>query len=263
MSPAPSDGKVAVITGASAGIGAAAARSLARVGFSVVLGARRAERLATLAEAIEVQVGAGGPRTRARALDVTSAESVTAFLAEEPRVDLLVNNAGLASGMEPVAEASVDDWRYMYEVNVLGVLRLTRACLPALLASGDGHVVNIGSIASFETYPGGAGYTASKHALRAVTRTLRKELLGKPVRVTEICPGMVETEFSEVRFRGDKERAAAVYQGMEPLTAADIADCITWAATRPARVNIDEIVVRPRDQAAATMVHRRSPEETP
>jgi NADP-dependent 3-hydroxy acid dehydrogenase YdfG len=145
----------------------------------------------------------------------------------------------------------------MWEANVLGVMRVTRALLPALRASGDGHVINLGSTAGFETYVGGAGYTGSKHALKALTRTLRQELVGEPIRVTEVAPGMVETEFSLVRFFGDEERAKSVYRGMQPLTAEDIADCIAWVATRPSHVNIDEIVVRPRDQATSTMVHRR------
>jgi len=147
----------------------------------------------------------------------------------------------------------------MWETNVLGVMRVTRALLPALRASGDSHVINLGSTAGFETYVGGAGYTGSKHALKALTRTLRQELLGEPIRVTEVAPGMVETEFSLVRFAGDAERAKAVYRGMQPLTAEDVADCIAWVATRPSHVNIDEIVVRPRDQATSTMVHRREP----
>jgi NADP-dependent 3-hydroxy acid dehydrogenase YdfG len=144
----------------------------------------------------------------------------------------------------------------MWETNVLGTVRLTRALLPALVASGDGHIVNLGSTAAFETYAGGSGYTSAKHGLRALTRTLRLELLGRPVRVTEIDPGLVETEFSIVRFHGDRERAAAVYQGLQPLTADDVAECIRWAVTRPTHVNIDEIVLRPRAQATSTNVHR-------
>ncbi len=244
-----------MVTGASAGIGAASARALAAAGFQVVLGARRLERLREVAGEIDGAAGAG--RALALTLDVADATSVTAFAARVPRVHLLVNNAGGAHGVEPIAEARDDDWRTMWEVNVLGLMRMTRALLPALLASGDGHVVNLGSIAGFETYAGGAGYTSVKHAVRAVSRTLRLELLGKPVRVTEIDPGMVETEFSQVRFRGDQERARAVYRGMQPLTAEDVADCVVWAATRPAHVNVDEIVVRPRDQATAHHVYRR------
>jgi NADP-dependent 3-hydroxy acid dehydrogenase YdfG len=242
--------KVAVVTGASAGIGAATARGLARAGFAMVVGARRMERLEPLAAEI------GG---RAVRLDVADAVSVERFAAEVPACDLLVNNAGAAYGTDRIAEALDERWLAMYQTNVLGVLRMTRALLPALLASGGGHVVNLGSIAGFETYAGGAGYTASKHALRALTRTLRLELLGQPVRVTEIAPGLVETDFSRVRFFGDEARAKAVYQGLDPLTPEDIADCVVWAATRPPHVNIDEIVVRPRDQATATLVHRREP----
>jgi NADP-dependent 3-hydroxy acid dehydrogenase YdfG len=246
--------RIAVVTGASSGIGAATARSLATAGFHVFLGARREDRLRELAEEIASEGGSATPLP----LDITEEESVNAFAASLPEaVHLLINNAGGAKGVERI-EAAVDDkWRWMWEVNVLGTLRMTRALLPRLRASGDGHIVNVGSIAGFETYAGGAGYTGAKHAERALTRTLRLELLGEPIRVTDISPGLVETEFSLVRFGGDDERAQAVYRGMEPLTAEDVADCIAWAATRPSRVNVDEIVVRPRDQATATSVHRR------
>lgn len=256
MEDAQQSAKIAVVTGASSGIGAASARALAAAGFQVIAGARRLDRLHDLVREIEGTHGAG--RAAARTLDVTDAASVAAFAAPLPRVHLLVNNAGGALGLEPVAAARDDDWRTMWEVNVLGLMRMTRALLPALLASGDGHVMNMGSVAGFETYAGGAGYTSVKHAVRAVSRTLRLELLGQPVRVTEIDPGMAETEFSEVRFRGDHERASAVYRGLQPLTAGDVAECVVWAATRPSHVNIDEIVVRPRDQATAHHVHRRS-----
>jgi len=243
-------GKTAVVTGASAGIGAATFLALAAAGFRVVGGARRLERVERLAK----EAGGGA---RALPLDVTDPDSVAAFVAEAGEAAVLVNNAGGAVGMEPVAQAVDEKWRSMYETNVLGTMRMTRALLPALIASGDGHVINIGSIAGFESYPGGAGYTAAKHALRTLTRTLRLELVGQPVRITEIAPGLVETEFSLVRFAGDEERAAQVYEGMTPLTAEDVADCVVYAATRPPHVNIDEIVIRPRDQAAATVVHRR------
>lgn len=249
-------GKTAVVTGASSGIGAATARGLAAAGFQVVLGARRLELLRRLAAELS---GA-----RALPLDVTDPGSVAAFAAafaaDVPRLDLLVNNAGGALGHEPMAETDPGRWRTMYETNVLGTLAMIRAFLDRLIASGDGHVINVGSIAGFETYAGGSGYTGAKHALRALTRTLRLELLGQPVRVTEIAPGLVETEFSLVRFDGDRERAAAVYEGMTPLRAEDVAECIVWAATRPPHVNIDEIVVRPRDQATAHHVHRRREE---
>jgi NADP-dependent 3-hydroxy acid dehydrogenase YdfG len=241
--------RVAVVTGASSGIGAATAVRLAKEGFEVVLGARRVERLE------EVAAQCGG---RALPLDVTDAESVAAFTAAVDRVDVLVNNAGLASGLQPIAEIDESRVDTMWETNVVGLLRVTKILLPKLEATGAGHIVNLGSIAGFETYPGGAGYTATKHAVRAVSRTLRIELLGKPIRVTEIQPGLVETEFSLVRFDGDRDKAAKPYEGLTPLTGDDIADCIAWAVTRPAHVNIDELVVRPVAQASATDFARDS-----
>lgn len=252
--------KTAIVTGGSAGIGAATVRRLAADGLRVITGARRIEKLR--------QVTADHEHAHALELDVTDLESIDRFaedarrLAGNDGVHLLVNNAGAALGMESVAEAREDLWQRMYELNVMGVLRMTKALLPSLIASGDGHLINVGSIAGFETYPGGGGYTASKHALRAVTRTLRIELLGRPIRVTEVAPGLVETEFSLVRFEGDAQRADGVYSGMQPLTGEDIADCIAWAAGRPSHVNIDEILVRPRAQATATAVHRQ-PEDHP
>jgi NADP-dependent 3-hydroxy acid dehydrogenase YdfG len=249
--------KTAVVTGASSGIGEATARALAAAGYRVFLGARRLERLEELAASIGSS-GEFGGAAEALPLDVTDVESVAAFTARLPgALHLLVNNAGGALGVDRIEEARDDRWQTMWETNVMGLMRMTRALLPALEASGDGQVINIGSIAGFETYVGGAGYTAVKHAVRAFTKTLRLELLGRPVRVTEIAPGLVETEFALVRFAGDAERAKAVYRGMEPLVAGDIADCVVWAATRPSHVNIDEIVVRPRDQATATAVYRR------
>jgi len=241
--------KTAVVTGASSGIGAATARALAEAGWRVFAGARREDRLREVTDPIGAT---------AIPLDVTDPASVESFASRLPEaLHLLVNNAGGAQGVEKIDAALDDKWRWMWETNVLGTMRMTRALLPRLRASGDGHVINLGSIAGFETYVGGAGYTGAKHAERALTRTLRLELLGEPIRVTDVAPGLVETEFSLVRFSGDAERAKAVYKGMEPLTAGDVADCIVWAATRPSRVNIDEIVVRPRDQATASMVHRR------
>lgn len=248
--------KTAVVTGGSAGIGAATVRRLSRDGFRVVTGARRLDALKAVAQGLE--------NAHAVELDVTVPESIERFVAQtvelagDDGVHVLVNNAGAALGLESVAEAREDLWERMYELNVMGVLRMTKALLPSLVASGDGHLVNVGSIAGFETYPGGGGYTASKHALRAMTRTLRIELLGQPVRVTEVAPGLVETEFSLVRFENDADKAAGVYKGMQPLTGEDIADCIAWAASRPAHVNIDEILVRPRAQATATAVHREN-----
>jgi NADP-dependent 3-hydroxy acid dehydrogenase YdfG len=241
--------RTAVITGASAGIGAAAARALAAEGFDLVLGARREDRLAEIA----APLGA-----RALTLDVDDAASVDRFCAAIPSADLLVANAAFAIGMDKVADGDDARWLAMFETNVLGVLRVVRALLPKLLVApgGRGHAIIMGSTSGFEVYPGGAGYVASKHALRALTRTLRIELLGQPLRVTEISPGLVETEFATVRHGGDRTRAKAVYQGMTPLVADDVAACIAFAATRPPHVNIDEIVVRPRDQATSTQVHR-------
>jgi NADP-dependent 3-hydroxy acid dehydrogenase YdfG len=242
--------KIALVTGGSAGIGAATVRRLAAEGYAVVTGARRLERLeATIA---------GLPDARAFALDVCDNESVEAFVraAGIDRLDLLVNNAGGALGLDRIENAPLERWLEMYEMNALSIVRLVKAFLPALRSSGDGHIVNVGSIAGFETYAGGGGYTGAKHAVRALSRTLRLELLGEPIRVTEVDPGLVETDFSLVRFAGDAERAAGVYRGYQPLSAEDVADCIAWAATRPSHVNIDEIVVRPRAQATATQVHK-------
>jgi NADP-dependent 3-hydroxy acid dehydrogenase YdfG len=237
------DRRVAVITGASAGIGEATARTLAAQGFHVVAVARRADRINALAAEIS---------GTAIVADVTDGAAVDALAAQLPRVDVLVNNAGGAKGLEPVAEADLENWRWMWETNVLGTLRVTRALLPKLIDSGDGLIVTITSVAAMEIYDGGAGYTAAKHAQGALHRTLRGELLGKPVRLTEIAPGAVETEFSLVRFGGDQQRADAVYEGMTPLVAADIAEVIGFVASRPSHVNLDQIVIRPRDQATAS-----------
>lgn len=245
------DRRVAVVTGASSGIGAATARTLAGQGFHVVAVARRSDRIAALTEEI------GGT---AIAADVTDPAAVEALAERLPRVDVLVNNAGGAKGLEPVADAELENWRWMWETNVVGTLRVTRALLPKLVASGDGLIVTVTSIAAFEIYDGGAGYTAAKHAQSVLHRTLRGELLGKPVRLTEIAPGMVETEFSLVRFAGDRERADTVYAGLTPLVAADIAEVIGFVASRPPHVDIDQVVIRPRDQASATRFNRRAPD---
>ena len=239
--------RTAVVTGASAGIGAATAIRLAKEGFDVVLGARRLDRLE------EVAAECGG---RALTLDVADPASVDGFAAALDRVDVLVNNAGLAAGFSAIAELTDEQVETMFETNVAGLIRVTRALLPKLEASGNGHIVNIGSIAGFETYPGGGGYTSTKHAVRAITQTLRKELLGKPIRVSEIDPGLVETEFSLVRFEGDVAAAKKPYEGLTPLTADDIADCVAFVVTRPPHVNIDELVVKPLAQATAMMIHR-------
>lgn len=240
-------GKTAVVTGASSGIGEATARRLAEAGFDVVIGARRLEKIQALAG----EIGCRGV-----ALDVTDQASVDAFCGQIGRANILVNNAGGALGFSKITDADTEQWRAMYDTNVLGLMRMTRALLPKLIASGSGHVVNITSIAGIETYPGGGGYTAVKHAARAVTQTLRQELIGKPVRVTDIAPGIVETEFSIVRFDGNTEKAAKVYEGLTPLVADDIADAIVWAVTRRPHVNIDFMLVKPLDQVSTTVYNR-------
>jgi len=243
----------AVVTGASSGIGAATARRLVSEGYDVWAAARRRDRLDALRDEL-------GDALRPVSLDVTSAESVAALAAEVGgSLNVLVNNAGGAFGMETVAEADPADWRAMFEVNVIGALQVTQALLPALAASGQGHVVVMSSTAGRIVYEGGGGYTAAKHGTTALAETLRLELLGQPVRVTEIAPGMVRTEeFSTVRFRGDAERAAKIYAGVDaPLTADDIADCVAWCVTRPPHVDIDLLVVKPLAQAAQHKVDRR------
>jgi NADP-dependent 3-hydroxy acid dehydrogenase YdfG len=257
QAPASPTGPVrtAVVTGASSGIGAATARMLAEAGFRVVCAARRADRI----EALAAEIGG-----TAVTCDVTDPASV-AGLAEAVggTLNVLVNNAGGAFGAAPVATADADDWRRMYDVNVIGLLQVTQALLPALIASGDGMILNVGSTAGRIAYEGGGGYTAAKHGTQVVSETLRLELWDQPVRVCEIAPGMVRTdEFALVRFEGDQEKAEAVYAGVpDPLTAEDVADAITWMATRPAHVNVDELVIRPRRQAAQHKVHREPVEE--
>lgn len=242
--------RTAVVTGASSGIGAATARRLAAEGFHVVCAARRADRIRELADEI------GGT---AVVCDVTSADDVAALAAAAgPQVALLVNNAGGAQGLDPVESADPEQWRAMYEVNVIGTLNATRALLPALEASGAGTILNVGSTAGRIAYEGGAGYTAAKHGVAVMTETLRLELVGRPVRVCEIAPGMVHTEeFSLTRFGGDQARADAVYAGVEaPLVADDVADAIAWVATRPQHVNVDLMVLKPIAQAAQHKIAR-------
>jgi NADP-dependent 3-hydroxy acid dehydrogenase YdfG len=241
------NGRTALVTGASSGIGAATVRSLAAAGFEVVAAARRLERCEELAKEV------GG---RALRVDVADPDSVAALADELPELSVLVNNAGGALGLEPVAEADEENWRQMYETNVMGVMRVTKALLPALERDGGGDVVVVGSVAGVEVYPGGGGYTAAKHAANAVTRTLRLELLGKPIRVSEVAPGMVETEFSLVRFEGDRGKADKVYEGTRPLSAEDVADAITYVVTRPPHVDVDYLSIKPTDQATARDVHR-------
>jgi len=241
--------RTALVTGASSGIGAATARALAAAGFHVICAARRTDRI----EALAAEIGGS-----AIACDVTSAASVSALAAQVETLHVLVNNAGGAFGSDPVESADPEQWQAMYDVNVIGLLRVTQALLPALRASGDGVIVNVGSTAGRIAYEGGGGYTAAKHGTQVVTETLRLELCGEPIRVCEVAPGMVRTdEFALVRFEGDRAKAEAVYAGVpDPLVAEDVADAIAWVATRPSHVNIDELVIRPRAQAAQHKVHR-------
>lgn len=241
-------GQLALVTGASSGIGEATVRALAAAGFETISAARRLERCERLAAEV------GG---RALELDVTDAASVKRLADEVERLELIVHSAGGALGLEPVAEADLERWRQMYESNVLGVVRVTKALLPALRRGRDPRIVIVGSVAGVEAYEGGGGYTAAKHGAHALAQTLRLELLADAIRVTEIAPGLVETEFSLVRFGGDGERAAGVYEGLEPLSAADVAELIAFCVTRPAHVDIDYAAIKPTAQATAKITHRR------
>jgi len=249
--------RTVLITGASAGIGQACARAFAAVGARLVLTARRFERIERLAAELREE---HGTECHLLELDVRDRESVFGAIGGLPEewaeIDVLVNNAGLGRGVDKLHVADPDGWDEMVDTNVKGLLYVTRAVTPGMVQRGRGHVINLGSVAGHEVYPGGAVYCATKHAVGAITKGLRMDLLGTGIRVSTVDPGMVETEFSVVRFGGDAERAANVYRGMTPLTPADIADTVVWVATRPAHVNIDEIIIKPTDQASATLVHR-------
>ena len=251
--------KVVCITGASSGIGAATAETFARQGWSVAIGARRVDALKDLSANL---LKLGADKVVHCELDVTSRKSVLEFAAKVKSgfpegLDVLVNNAGLALGTSRMPQVTDDEVDAMIDTNVKGAISVLRAFLPWMLEQNRGHIFNMGSVAGFWVYEGGSIYTASKHALNAITKTLRLELNGTPIRITSIDPGMVETGFSEVRYRGDTDKAASVYKGMTPLTAADIAECIWFAASRPAHVNIDQMVLMPVDQASVYKVHRR------
>jgi 3-hydroxy acid dehydrogenase / malonic semialdehyde reductase len=251
--------KTVLITGASSGIGAACARAFAAEGARLVVTARRMDRARALLDALRDQ---HGTESHLLQLDVRDGEAVARALgglpAEWSGVDILINNAGLGLGTDKLQDGRPSEWDQMVDTNVKGLLYVTRAIVPGMVARGRGHVINLGSVAGHEVYPGGAVYCATKHAVDAITRGLRMDLLGTGVRVSTVDPGMVETEFSVVRFRGDADRAKHVYRDMTPLTADDIADVILWCATRPAHVNIDEVILKPTEQASATMVHRRT-----
>ncbi len=251
--------KIAFITGASAGIGEACASVFAREGYDLLLAARRIDRLTELSARL---ISAYGIKTHLLALDVRSADDVFSTFSNLPsewqQVDVLVNNAGLSQGLDPIHEGDIGDWDRMIDTNIKGLLYVTRAVAPIMAARKEGHIINIGSIAGKEVYPNGNVYCATKYAVDALTQGMRIDLLSKHIKVTAIHPGMVETEFSEVRFKGDKERAAAVYQKFEPLVADDIAEAVWFAASRPKHVNINDMLIMPTAQANATLTVREN-----
>ncbi len=251
--------QIVLITGASSGIGASCARLFARDGAKLILAARRLERLEQLADVLTKE---SGSEIHLLQLDVRDRSQVESSLAALPEpwtnIDVLINNAGLSRGLDKLHEGNIEDWEEMLDTNVKGLLYVTRAIVPGMVKRGRGHVVNIGSIAGRGAYPKGNVYCASKAAVRTISEGLKQDLLGTPVRVTEIDPGMVETEFSVVRFHGDSDRADKVYENLTPLTPDDVADVVLFCVTRPARVNISEVMLVPVDQANATLVHRRS-----
>ena len=252
-------GRVVFITGASSGIGEACAHAFAKEGAKLLLAARRVDRIEELAPQLEAD---GAQSVECMRLDVRNADAVEDTIADLGRgwgaIEVLVNNAGLSRGLAPLHQGDRDDWNEMIDTNVKGLLWVSRAVVPGMVERGSGTVLHIGSIAGHETYPKGNVYCATKHAVRAIGEAMRLDLNGTGVRVGSIDPGMVDTEFSEVRFRGDLDRARAVYQGMEPLTAEDVAEIVVFAATRPPHVSIAELLVLPTDQASATLIHRRN-----
>ncbi len=252
-------GRIVFITGASSGIGAACATAFAQQGCRLLLAARRKDRLVADSAAL---LSAGAPEVHCLALDVRDSDAVAAAVAALPvewaAIDILVNNAGLSRGLDPLAEGKLDDWNEMIDTNVKGLLYVTRAVVPGMLNRGRGHIINLGSTAGRMTYPKGAVYCATKAAERSITEGLREDVLGTALRVTTVDPGMVQTEFSNVRFHGDDARAAKVYEGLTPLTPADVAEAIVWAASRPAHVNISEILLTPVDQANSLLFNRRT-----
>ena len=251
--------KWVLITGASSGFGAAAARAFARQGAKLLLGARRMDRLEAVAAECKKL---GAPDAQSSALDVASTTSVNAFVdwarVRTDQLDVLINNAGGAKGLETVADGKDEDWEFMMQTNVLGVLRVTRACLPLMVKNPGSSIINIGSIAGRVAYEGGSAYCAAKAGELQITKALRLELSGTGVRVSTVDPGLAETEFSVVRFNGDEARAKKVYEGVEPLTAEDIAETLVWVASRPHHVCIDEMVIKCTDQAAIHKLHRRT-----
>ncbi|MEG4011593.1 MULTISPECIES: SDR family oxidoreductase [unclassified Microcoleus] len=254
--------QIIFITGASSGIGAACAQIFAKGGAKLILAARRVEKLDRLAkELVEAKLVASANEIYLLELDVRDRPQVESAIAALPdawkNIDILINNAGLSRGLDKLHEGNFQDWEEMIDTNVKGLLYMTRYIVPGMVSRGRGHVVNIGSIAGRQAYPKGSVYCASKAAVRAISEGLKQDLLGTAVRVTEIEPGLVETEFSNVRFHGDSDKAKNVYQGLTPLTADDVADVVYFCATRSPHVNISEVLLVPTDQATATLVHRK------
>jgi len=250
---------VVLITGASSGIGAACTKIFAQAGAKLILVARRQEKLEQLAKQIGKDYGSESYLLPMDVCDSLSCQSTLSSLPEPwSNIDILINNAGLSRGLDKVQEASIQDWEEMIDTNIKGLLYVTRAILPGMVTRGRGHVINLGSIAGHQTYPGGSVYCATKAAVKSISEGLKQDLLGTPVRVTSVDPGMVETDFSAVRFRGDIERASKVYQGLIPLTPDDVADVIFFCATRSPHVNINEVIMMPTDQASATQLNRQS-----
>ncbi|MBW4605086.1 MAG: SDR family oxidoreductase [Calothrix sp. FI2-JRJ7] len=249
--------QIVLITGASSGIGAACTKIFASAGAKLILAARRKEKLQQLVESLSIN----SSHVHLIELDVRNREAVESAIsslgAEWSNIDILINNAGLSRGLDKLHEGAFEDWEEMIDTNIKGLLYMTRYIVPGMVQRARGHVINIGSIAGHQTYPNGNVYCGTKAAVKSISEGLKQDLLGTPIRVTSVDPGMVETEFSEVRFRGDSERAAKIYQGVTPLTPDDVADVIYFCATRPAHVNINEVILMPVDQASATLVNRK------
>ena len=249
--------RIVLINGASSGIGSATARVFAQAGAKLILTARRQDRLEQLAD----ELGKFASSTHLLSLDVRDAIAVESAIsnlsADWSSIDVLINNAGLSRGLEKLQAGSIQDWEEMIDTNIKGLLYLTRAIVPGMISRGRGHVVNLGSTAGHQTYPNGNVYCATKAAVRVISEGLKQDLLGTPVRVSSVDPGLVETEFSQVRFRGDTERAKKVYQGLTPLTPTDVADVIFFCATRPPHVNISEVLLMPTDQAGSMLFNRQ------
>jgi 3-hydroxy acid dehydrogenase / malonic semialdehyde reductase len=249
---------VVLITGSSSGIGLACARTFAQAGAKIILSARRSDRLETLSQELQKEFNTDVYVLPMDVTDRSQVESQLSSLSEDwSKIDILINNAGLSRGLDKLYEGDIQDWEEMIDTNVKGLLYVTRSIVPGMVERGRGHVINIGSLAGHQTYPKGNVYCGTKVAVRAISEGLKQDLLGTPLRVTSVDPGLVETEFSKVRFRGDEDRAHGVYQGLTPLTPEDVADTVFYCATRPPHVNIGEVLMMPTDQSGSTLVYRQ------